>query len=110
MVALKLWGPFLKGRKCQIFCDNYAAVSVINSGRSRNEFLNSCLREIAFLCAIHETELFCVHIEGSSNRPSDCLSRWHLNPQHQVDFFGLMGNHMIQSNVDKDMFLFSAEW
>ena len=48
----------------------------MNTGRCRNPFMNSCLREICHFAALHEFEVCAVHISGVSNHFADLLSRW----------------------------------
>ena len=79
IVTLKLWGPRWKGRRLTVRCDNAVAVTVLNTGRCRNPFLNSCLREICYLSASFEFELRAVHLPGESNCAVDTLSRWYDN-------------------------------
>ena len=56
IITLKLWSHKLKGCKFVIKCDNQTTVSVVNSGRAKEAFLQSCAREIAFLACTHEFE------------------------------------------------------
>ena len=60
IVCLKLWAK--KGQKICIQCDNTVSDFVINQGRTRSRFLQACLREICFICAVRECELKAVHI------------------------------------------------
>ena len=76
IVALKLWGSRWSGLRLSVRCDNEVAVTVLNTGRCRNSFLNSCLRELCYLAAIHEFEVRAVHVPGVSNCYADLLSRW----------------------------------
>ena len=76
IVALKLWGGFIAGRKIIIQCDNMAVVEVINRGRSRDLFLQASLRKICFLLAKCQGEIRCVHIRSELNEVPDMLSRW----------------------------------
>lgn len=76
VAALKLWGAHWPGLPISVRCDNEAAVTVVNTGRSRNPFMNSCLREICYFAALHEFEVCAVHIPGVSNHFADLLSRW----------------------------------
>ena len=57
MVAVLLWGQFWRGRRIQLFCDNEAVVSVINTGRTKDAVLATCLREIWLQSARGEFEL-----------------------------------------------------
>ncbi|CAC5385337.1 unnamed protein product [Mytilus coruscus] len=85
IVCLKLWGQ--KGRKICIQCDNMVSVQVINQGKSRSRFLQACLREICFICAIKECELRAIHIDGIDNRLPDMLSRWSLSDIYPIQFY-----------------------
>ncbi|CAG2216422.1 unnamed protein product [Mytilus edulis] len=85
IVCLKLWGQ--RGRKICIQCDNMVSVQVINQGKSRSRFLQACLREICFICAIKECELRAIHIDGIENRLPDMLSRWSLSDSYSVQFY-----------------------
>ena len=49
--------------------------------------MQDCLREIAFLAAVHEFQIKMVHLESKANRISDCLSRWDLDYSHRLEFF-----------------------
>ena len=76
VVALKLWGPRWTGLRLTVRCDNEAAVTVLNTGRCRSSFMNSCLREICYFSARYEFEIRPVHVPGVSNQFADLLSRW----------------------------------
>ena len=51
-------------------------MTVLNTGRRRNSFLNSCVRELCYLVVIHEFEVRAVHVPGVSNCYADLFSRW----------------------------------
>ena len=74
-------------KKILVFSDNIVTVSVVNSGRSHNIYLQACLREIAFIMCLNESEIHTVHIAGQSNRIPDFLSRWHTNGKYQALFW-----------------------
>ncbi len=86
VVACKLWGKLWQGKRILIRCDNEATVTVINSGRCRDEEMLSLLRELSFQAAIGEFEVKAVHIAGVDNRLPDLLSRRHLGPTHVRQF------------------------
>ena len=110
VVALKLWGPFLKGKRFKVLCDNQTSVYVLNSGRCRNYFLSACLREIAYLCAVNETQLIALHIEGSQNRLSDLLSRSHYDPSLLQQFLKSVDSDMSERPVSVELFQFTSDW
>ena len=74
-VALKLWGSRWYSLRLLVRCDDAVAVTVLNTGRCGNSFLNSFLRELCYLAAIHEFEVRAVHVPGVSNCYADLLSR-----------------------------------
>ena len=78
IVAVKAWSRLFKGLKVGVKCDNEATVVVINSGKSRDPFMQACLRELCFVCALGDFEVWAEHIPGVNNRLPDLLSRWGL--------------------------------
>ena len=64
MVCLKLWGKHFAGKRIQIFCDNESVCQVVNSGRTRNDMLQSCLRELTFISAKMEFQIRAIHLSG----------------------------------------------
>ncbi|KAL9972505.1 hypothetical protein ACROYT_G018824 [Oculina patagonica] len=62
MVALKLWGDRLRGKRFLLHCDNANSVLALNSGRSRVPGMQACLREIWFLSALFDFEFRAEHI------------------------------------------------
>lgn len=74
VVALKLWGARWKGLRINVPCDSDVAVTVVNTRRCRNPFMNSCLREICYFAALHEFEVCAMHIPSVSNQFVQLLS------------------------------------
>ena len=85
VVAVKFWAPVLQHQRFIISCDNEAAVTVINSGSTRDPFMQRCLRELWFLSALHDFDIRTRHIPGEHNLLADALSRWD-DPAYQVHF------------------------
>ena len=85
VVAVKFWAPVLQHQRFIISCDNEAAVTVINSGSTRDPFMQRCLRELWFLSALHDFDIRARHIPGEHNSLADALSRWD-DPAYQVHF------------------------
>lgn len=107
-MALKLWGKLLRGKKILIYCDNMSSCRVINRGFSRDEFHQSCLREICFIAATNEFAIKARHIKGQDNRATDILSRWHLNKNSEVLFQEfLRGRDCRRLPISDSLFLFS---
>ena len=85
-VAVRLWGTQFTGLKVQVKCDNAASVAAINSGRTRDEFVGSCVRQLWLEIVRHRFELRAVHIAGVDNRLADYLSRWHTSGSFEKSF------------------------
>ena len=79
LVAIRLWGAQWPGFRIQVFCDNEAVVTVINSGKTSDPVMGQILRSTWLSVSGHEFEIREVHLLGASNRLPDYLSRWHLN-------------------------------
>ena len=75
LVSLRLLAQDLEGKTVQIFCDNSATVSALNSGKSRDKFMAYVLREVWFLCATLDIQLLVVHKAGKELVTADLLSR-----------------------------------
>ena len=111
VVAFKVWGVKLKGKKVLIYCDNMSSVNLINKGVSRDEFHQCCLREICFTAAVNNFTIKCLHTRGEDNRTADILSRWKLlkNPEHL--FKQQIGaRKYTRVLVDSSLFSFANPW
>ena len=111
VVALKVWGKFLRGKKVLILCDNMSSCNLINKGLSRDEFHQSCLRESCYIAAVNEFTFKAMHFRGSDNRASDILSRWHLHKDSEKLFHEFMGDTVCKRvPVEEKTFEFSCPW
>ena len=97
LVGARILGYMFKGLKIQIYSDNRSVVNVINSSRTRDPFMATCLRELWLVAANNEFELRAVHIPGEDNRVADWLSRWHLGEKYQNAF----NNFIVGSNYEE---------
>ena len=79
-----------------VYCDNFSVVSSLNSGRIQDKLLVVCLRDIWFLATVHEFEIRACRLPSYKNRGADLLSRWHLNPSFQNEFFSTYGSLGLQ--------------
>lgn len=111
LICLRLWSKCFRGKRIQVFCDNAAVCSVVNSGKAKCEILQNCLRELAFLTATAECEVRAVHLDSKSNRISDHLSRWYLSEYHKNQFFRLTESFVVHENIiSEEMFDFINNW
>ena len=112
LIAIRFWGSHCTGSKVQIFCDNEPVVRVINSSKTKDEFLSTCLRELWLVVSTYGFELRCVHLPGVDNRVADWLSRWDMHPQYPELFRKFMGEEAeqyVEMKVTNEMFAFSNE-
>ena len=75
VIALRTWAKYWQHTKVVFFCDNLAVVHVVETNRTRDEFLALCLRNIWLLAALHDVEIELKHIPGKENIEADVLSR-----------------------------------
>ena len=86
LVGVRLWGKNCEGQKIRIYCDNDAVVQVINSSKTRDSFMGTCLRELWFEVAKYHFQLRAIHLPGEDNRIADWLSRWDVGQCYQDSF------------------------
>jgi len=109
-LALKLWGKDLRGLRFMLNCDNLVTVTIINSGRAKDPFLQACAREIAFLACKYEFEVHATHIAGVENRLPDLLSRACLNIKYMDQFHLDTDNSWSQEVISSVLWKFSCPW
>ena len=112
LIGVRIWGKSLQGLRLQIYCDNSAAVDVINSSKTRDAFMASCLRELWLEVSTYCFELRAVHLPGEDNRVADWLSRWNLSKKYQDQFHMFISaesNRYNEVQISRDMFDFSGE-
>ena len=112
LIAVRIWGHHFPGLKVQIFCDNEAVVSVINSSRTKDPFMGACLREIWFSVSTHGFELRAVHLPGVENRVADWLSRWNYHPRYKQNFLNFIKNESdryTEISIGIELFEFSND-
>ena len=75
VIALKVWCSQWAGTHILFFCNNAAVVQVVDTGKTRDSLLPTCLRKIWMITAIHDIKISIKHIAGCKNVISDLLSR-----------------------------------
>ena len=68
-------GPSSKGGRIQYRTDNEAVVSIVNSGRSKDELAMHLVRCLAFFAVYFEYRIRAIRIPGRENGAADALSR-----------------------------------
>ena len=110
IVAIKLWSSQCVGKKMTILCDNEASVYAINSGRVKDAFMESALRELAYVTALGQCEIRAFHIAGVTNRLPDMLSRWDLDEKFSKSFLAETKDSMVECIASDELFEFSNIW
>ena len=82
---ITFWDPVLQHQRFIISCDNEAAVTFINSGSTRDPFMQRCLRELWFLSALYNFDIRMQRIPGEHNLLADALNHSD-DPSYQVHF------------------------
>jgi hypothetical protein len=77
LVAIRTFSQFIKSKNVTIWCDSQVSVSILNSGRGRDQILQSIARNIWLTQAGLDCNLQFSHIKGKFNVVADLLSRWH---------------------------------
>ena len=112
LIGVRIWGHRLEGLRLQIYCDNSAAVDVINSSRTKDPFLATCLRELWLEVSKFGFELRAVHLPGEENRVADWLSRWDYHDKYEQlfnQFISAEYDRYVEIYIGQDMFEFSGE-
>ena len=64
VIAVKIWAERWSGWSTQIYCDNLNSVCVLQSGRSRDQFMRACAREIFLHSAAADIDIQVCHRPG----------------------------------------------
>ena len=88
---MRIWGKNFSGLNLLMHCDNSTTVDIVNVGKAKNSFAQSCLREIAFLSATYSLHVKVEWKPGVDNRLSDYLSRWSTLKVAKSKFFEEVG-------------------
>ena len=110
-LAVKLWGPLLRGKKLVVNCDNSNSVLVLSHGYSKDPFMQACLREIYFVAAINEFQIRGNSVSGVDNRISDYLSRWYQGMSMRDLFYKETSTQcIVHEVVPESLFMFLHDW
>ena len=83
--ALLRWAPTLRDKTIHIYCDNTAAVAMLNKGTTKNRVMMDYLRQLFWYSATYNFRLKVFHIPGKLNVWADHVSRLH-QVEHLVAF------------------------
>ena len=77
VVAVKVWADTWQHRSIKVSCDNINACLALQTGRSRDSFMQDCIREIFMVCSRSDIQLAAEHKPGVLMERADALSRAH---------------------------------
>ena len=106
-----MWGPQFTGKIIKINTDNEAVSVIVNTGRSKDLYLQAQLRELTWWLAKYQFRIKAVHLLGKLNRVPDMLSRWEESADmrrqccRKIEELGLT-----YTKVDLKMFKFKNNW
>lgn len=109
IIGIKVFLPQLKGKRLVVHCDNQAVAELINSGRAKDLQLQAGLREVCYLAAVGEFELYARFLPGVQNRIPDLLSRWDMGQKYR-DEFRRLAPHLVRTSVRHSMFYHTHPW
>ena len=88
------WATNLQNKTAHIFCDNTAAVAMLNTGWTGNKVMMKYLRQLFWYSATYNFRLRVFHVPGRYNVMADHVSRLHQSVhlhafcQHELSRFG----------------------
>ena len=77
VVAVRTWASDWAHQRVAVQCDNMNACLATRSGRSRDPYMQACVRELFILSTRHDLELQVTHRPGIAMVRADALSRAH---------------------------------
>ena len=110
ILAVRIWGLKYKGKIVKVRSDNEAVSVIVNTGRSRDLYLQRQLCELCWWMAKYQMKIKTVYLPEVLNRLPDLLSRWHEGPHIKQQFLERTGGEMTRREVDRQWFLFTHQW
>ena len=102
VIALRIWGHLWQHGSISIKCDNLGVVQVVKTGKTRDQFLALCVRNIWLLTASHDIDLVITHIPGAKNVIADTLSRLYSNKSVNSNILTDLKENYIWDRVPAD--------
>lgn len=96
VLAASTWGERWSGLRIRFYCDNQAAVHIINSGTSKSRQLMNLLRSLLYYAAKYQFEFRATYLSTHTNTIADALSRldfyrfWRLAPSANVSMTNIV--------------------
>ena len=84
ILALEIWGPFLKNNCITLHTDNYVVVYILNRQTSKDQQIMHLVRRYVICCMTYNLLIKAVHVPGKSNVLADLLSRSQVAKLHAL--------------------------
>ena len=98
VLAALRWGSQWQNRHVIVFCDNLAAVAMINKGSTASPLMMTYLRLLFWLSASFNFRITAKYLPGKDNCVADCISRLH-EPQMMLRWAQWLLHSSIQSPI-----------
>ncbi len=92
---MKTWKHLFRHKTVTVFCDNEAAITVLKSGRCRDQVMLACAREIWLVASMNDFVVNPCHKANTEDEMllPDALSRLHTGPQYLTLCSSYIGDH-----------------
>ena len=104
VIALRTWGVYWRHSDIDIFCDNLGVVQVVETGKTRDQFLALCVRNIWLLTAVLDIQLNIYHVPGVHNVIADTLSRIYSKKLVNKDILQVLQDNYIWDHIPSQHF------
>ena len=98
LIGLKLWAHEWSHSVVRFVCDSLAMVQVVQTGKTRDNMLSLCLRNIWLITATHDIDLHIDHTQAQSNKIAELLSHLYSPKLIQI-YYKLFANLMFGKNT-----------
>ena len=71
VLALRLWARDWAHSAMKFLCDNLSVVQVVQTSKTRDNFLTASMRNIWLILAMYDTDFHIDHVAGSKNEVAD---------------------------------------
>jgi hypothetical protein len=92
IAALKVWGNNFKGRNVRVWCDNIAAVAVLNNSKGQDPGMQCIARNLWLWASSLDINIQFQHVRGENNVIADMLSRWDAYNNPHAQLFSLLND------------------
>ena len=110
VVAIKIWSDKLAGKVVRLSSDSQLSVLAVNSGRTKDKFMQKCLRELAWVSCTKQFWLKLQFLPGKLNIISDALSRWYTGAEYRRTFYRITHRSWRRRSVNDKVLTFFCDW